>query len=194
MPVLNPLWEPLPADAVFATTHWSTVLRAGEHRSVKSVAALEKLCHSYWYPLYAYVRRQGKSPHDAQDLTQEFFSGLLKSHSLDAVHPGKGRFGSFLIASLNHFLANDWKHSRRLKRGGGHTHFSIDEQSAEGRFCHEPADQFTPENAYERRWAETLLLTVLDRLLRRVGSRQFTGPLRGIESFPRRREGGRAVR
>ena len=155
---------PVVADAVFSTTHWSVVLRAGHQQPGDSAAALEKLCHAYWYPLYAYVRRQGKSPHDAQDLTQSFFSHLLESHSLAAVHPSKGRFRSFLIASVNHFLANDWKHSQRQKRGGGHLHFSIEEQTAEGRYQHEPPDHFTPEKAFERRWAETLLQSVLDRL------------------------------
>ncbi len=155
---------PVPAADAFATTHWSMVLRAGDQQSDGSAAALEKLCRAYWYPLYAHVRRQGKAPHDAQDLTQEFFSRLLESHSLEAVHPSKGRFRSFLIASLNHFLANDWKHSQRQKRGGGHIHFSLDEAAAEGRYQHELPDHFTPDKAFERRWAETLLQTVLDRL------------------------------
>jgi len=173
----------VPADAVFATTHWSVVLRAGGQQSGESAAALEKLCHSYWYPLYAYVRRQGKSTQDAQDLTQSFFSGLLESHSLDAVHPSKGRFRSFLIASLNHFLANDWKHSQRQKRGGGHLHFSIDEQTAEGRYQHEPADHFTPEKAFERRWAETLLQSVLDRLRDEWESKGTPRPFDEIKLF-----------
>lgn len=148
----------------FLTTRWSVVLRAGNSGSSESGAALEKLCHAYWYPLYTYVRRQGRAPHEAQDLTQEFFSRLLESNGLDAVHPSKGRFRSFLIASLNHFLANEWKHSQRQKRGGGHTHFSLDEAMAEGRYQHEPAGNFTPEKAFERRWAEALLQGVLDRL------------------------------
>ena len=164
VPISEKTLGPVPADAVFATTHWSLVMRAGDQRSPESATSLEKLCHSYWYPLYAYVRRQGHAPHDAQDLTQEFFSRLLESNALDAVHPSKGRFRSFLIASLHHFLANEWKHAQRQKRGGGHTHFSLDEEIAEGRYRHEPADTFTPENAFERRWAETLLQGVLDRL------------------------------
>ena len=150
--------------STFQTTHWSMVLRAGDAGSLESTVALEKLCHGYWYPLYAYVRRQGHAAHEAQDLTQEFFSRLLESQALEAVHPSKGRFRSFLIASLEHFLANEWKHSQRQKRGGGQTHFSLDEETAEGRYQHEPADHFTPENAFERRWAETLLQGVLDRL------------------------------
>ena len=151
-------------EAAFVTTHWSMVLRASSHPSSQSLGALEKLCRAYWYPLYAYVRRQGHDAHEAQDLTQEFFSRLLQDNSLASVQPSKGRFRSFLIASLNHYLANDWKHSQRQKRGGGHIHFSLDEETAEDRFRHEPADHFTPEKAFERRWAETLLQGVLDRL------------------------------
>ena len=163
MPISNQNGNPA-TNAAFVTTHWSTVLRAGSHSSAQSLGALEKLCRAYWYPLYAYVRRQGHDAHEAQDLTQEFLSRLLESNSLNAVHPDKGRFRSFLIASLNHYLANDWKRSQRQKRGGGHTHFSLDEETAEDRFRHEPADTFTPEKAFERRWAETLLQGVLDRL------------------------------
>ena len=155
---------PVSAAASFVTTHWSVVLRAGNQHSPESASSLEKLCCVYWHPLYGYVRRQGKNPHDAQDLTQEFFSCLLASHSLGAVHPSKGRFRSFLIAALNHFLANDWKQARRQKRGGDHTHFSLDAATAEDRFQHELPDHFTPDKAFERRWAETLLQTVLDRL------------------------------
>ena len=158
----------------FYTTHWSTVLRAGDAQSPESLGALEKLCRAYWYPLYAYVRRKGTDAHGAQDLTQEFFSRLLQDNSLASVQPSKGRFRSFLIASLNHYLANDWKHSQRQKRGGGHTQFSLDEEIAEGRYRHEPADHFTPEKAFERRWAETLLQGVLDRL-RDEWERKATG-------------------
>jgi len=159
------------------------VLRAGQQQAGDSAAALEKLCRAYWYPLYAHIRRQGKDPHDAQDLTQEFFSRLLESNALDAVHPSKGRFRSFLIASLNHFLANDWKHSQRQKRGGGHLHFSIDEQTAEGRYQHEPPDHFTPEKAFERRWAETLLQSVLDRLCHEWESKGTPRPFDEIKLF-----------
>ena len=158
----------------FCTTHWSMVLRAGDAQSPGSLDALEKLCRAYWYPLYAYVRRKGTDAHGAQDLTQEFFARLLQDNSLASVQPSKGRFRSFLIASLNHYLANDWKHSQRQKRGGSHPHFSLDEAAAEGRFQYEPADSFTPEQAFERRWAETLLQGVLDRL-RDEWERKATG-------------------
>ncbi len=153
-----------PRDGSFATTHWSMVLRAGDQRLPESASALEKLCGGYWYPLYAFVRRQGHSVHAAQDLTQEFFSRLLETNSLASVHPDKGRFRTFLIASLKHFLINEWKRSRRQKRGGGQIHFSLDEEIAEGRYQNEPVENLTPEKAFERRWAETLLQCVLDRL------------------------------
>ena len=152
------------ASPRFNTTHWSVVLAAGETAVPGGAAALEQLCRAYWYPLYAFVRRQGHDSHEAQDLTQEFLSRLLEGNALGSAHPDKGRFRSFLIASLNHFLANEWKHSQRQKRGGSHTQFSLDEETAEDRFRHEPADTFTPEKAFERRWAETLLQGVLDRL------------------------------
>ena len=158
-------------------------MRAGEDKGPESVRALESLCHCYWYPLYCYVRRQGHGFHAAQDLTQEFFSRLLESNGIDTVHPDKGRFRSFLIASLNHFLANEWKHSRRQKRGGGQPHFSLEGESAEGRYSHEPADHFTPEKAYDRRWAETLLQRVLDRLRDEWSDNQPPGRFAELKPF-----------
>jgi RNA polymerase sigma factor (sigma-70 family) len=149
--------------AVFRTTHWSLVLRAGQGSADEARSALEELCRAYWPPLYAYVRRQGYNPEDAQDLTQEFFSRLLADHSLASVHESKGRFRSFLLASIKHLLANEWKRATRQKRGGGALHFSIGED--EPALVHdELLTQFDPEKAYERRWAETLLRRVLDRL------------------------------
>lgn len=160
----NQLFGPIAAAPAFVTTHWSLVLRAGDRGCSESGLALEKLCQTYWFPLYSFVRRQGRAHHEAQDLTQEFFSRFLESRALDSVHPEKGRFRSFLIASLRHFLANDWKHSRRAKRGGGQPHFSLDEEAAEGRYREESAHLLTPEKIFERRWAEALLQNVLDRL------------------------------
>ena len=148
----------------FATTHWSVVLRAGSADPAASRHALEDLCRAYWYPLYSFVRRSGHGPTDAQDLTQEFFARLLAGASLARVHPDKGRFRSFLLASLKHFLANEWKRSQCLKRGGGVPLLSLDERDAEGRYLHEPVDDLTPERAFERRWAEALLQQVLARL------------------------------
>ena len=146
----------------FLTTRWSVVL-AANGESTNAQVALAKLCQAYWYPLYAYVRRQGQSPHDAQDLTQEFFSRLLAKGWLGGVGRDRGRFRSWLLASMKHFLANEWDKGRTKKRGGGALLFSLDEVSAEGRLGHEPMDM-SAEKLYERRWACTLLDQVLERL------------------------------
>jgi len=143
----------------FRTTHWSVVLAAGAQDSSIATEALEALCATYWYPLYAYTRRRGYSSHDAQDLTQGFFARLLARNDLARVHPQKGRFRSFLLASLQHFLADEWDKASAEKRGGRVTTFSLDEPAAEQRYHQEPADERSPEKVYDRRWA----LTVLDR-------------------------------
>ncbi len=148
----------------FATTHWSVVLRAGQGNSDQSAEALEKLCRAYWYPLYAYVRRQGHSPEEAQDLTQEFFSRLLEKKQLQTADPERGRFRSFLLTVLKRLLVSEWRREHRQKRGGDALVFSLDEQEAEGRYHLEPADEVTPEILFERRWAETVLDRVLARL------------------------------
>lgn len=159
--------DPPPGQSVareFRTTHWSVVLRAGGTDPATSRRALEELCRAYWYPLYSFVRRSGHSPEDAQDLTQGYFARLLAGPSLASVHPDKGRFRAFLLASLKHFLANEWKRAQCQKRGGGVPLLSLDEQNPEGRYLHEPVDDLTPERAFERRWAEALLAKVLARL------------------------------
>jgi RNA polymerase sigma-70 factor (ECF subfamily) len=151
-------------QGVFATTHWSVVLSAGDSAIPGAREALEKLCRTYWYPLYAYVRRRGHDAHEAQDLTQEFFVRFLASHTLQSMDRNKGRFRSFLLAAMNHFLANEWKRGQTLKRGGAVTFLSRDEAIAEERYRLEPATDLTPEKIYERRWALTLLDQVLQRL------------------------------
>ena len=140
------------------------MLAAGRSDSTHARSALEKLCRTYWQPIYAYVRRQGHSPHDAQDLTQEFFARLLEKKSLADVDRGKGRFRSFLLASLKHFLANEWDKAKAQKRGGGQVLIPIDAQSAETSCGVDPADQATAEKIFERRWA----LAVLDHALKRL--------------------------
>lgn len=148
----------------FATTHWSVVLAAGEKDSPDFSDALEKLCRTYWYPVYVYVRRQGHDAHDAQDLTQEFFTRLLERNYLGTVERAKGKFRSFLIASLNHFLANEWDKARAQKRGGGKTILSLDDDTAENRYALEPVAQVSPEKNFDRRWALALLDQALTRL------------------------------
>ena len=151
--------------ANFTPTHWSVVLAAaGRSDSTHARDALEKLCRNYWLPIYAFVRRQGHNPHDAQDLTQEFFTRLLESNYLAGVDREKGRFRSFLLASLKHFLANEWDKAKAQKRGGGHVLISIDAAAAENSVGLEPADVLTAEKIFERRWALSLLEQVLRRL------------------------------
>jgi len=148
----------------FATTHWSVVLAAGSPSSDESRGALAELCGLYWYPLYAYVRRRGRGAEEAQDLTQSFFARLIEKRAVQAADPRRGRFRSFLLGSLKHFLANEWDRSRAAKRGGGRTVLSLDVEDAEHRYRLEPADDVTAEKLFERRWALTLLDLVLGRL------------------------------
>lgn len=143
----------------FATTHWSVVLAAGQPNTPQTQAALERICRSYWFPLYAYVRRCGESPEQAQDLTQEFFARLLEKDWLRSANPARGRFRWFLLASLKHFLANEWDRARTQKRGGGQRPVSLDELAPEERYALEPADSLSADKLYDRSWA----LAVLDR-------------------------------
>jgi len=152
------------SDARFALTRWSVVLAAGRADSSHARQALESLCTAYWPPIYAFVRRQGRSPHDAQDLTQEFFARLLQKKSLGAVDRAKGKFRSFLLASLKHFLANEWDKAQARKRGGGQALVSINSELAETLCGVEAADRMSPDKIFERRWALTLLEQVLGRL------------------------------
>lgn len=140
---------------VFATTHWSVVLAAGQSDSPQRASALETLCRAYWYPLYVFVRRQGYRPEDAQDLTQEFFCRLLDKDRLAQADRRRGKFRTFLLVSLKHFLINEWKRTRRLRRGGGVSFLSLDALEAEARYAVEPLDESSPSQAYEREWAVT---------------------------------------
>jgi RNA polymerase sigma-70 factor (ECF subfamily) len=148
---------------VFVTTHWSIVLTATRD-TARARDALARLCQTYWYPLYAYVRRRGYNPHDAQDLTQEFFARLFEHNWLAQADRGRGRFRTFLLTALSHFLANEWHKARAQKRGGGVQMVPLQFDDAENRYGKEPADPLTPEQCYERRWAVALLDRVLERL------------------------------
>jgi len=148
----------------FATTHWSVVLAAGQRELPQAPEALEKLCRTYWYPLYVFVRRQGNSPEDAQDLTQAFFSRLLEKNYLAKADRDRGKFRTFLLGSLKNFLLNEWKRAGRQKRGGGVEFLSIDANAAEERYTMEPANEANPDAAYEQRWAVTLIEQVLTAL------------------------------
>lgn len=148
----------------FATTHWSVVLGAAQGERPAACQALEQLCATYWYPLYAYVRRRGYSPEDAQDLTQGFFERVLEKHYLDQVDQSKGRFRAFLLATLKHFLSDQSDRRRAAKRGGGMTILSLDAQAGEERYQFEPVDALSPDKLYERRWAFTVLGEARGRL------------------------------
>lgn len=150
--------------AQFATTHWSTVMRAGDSASPEAHDALEKLCRQYWFPLYAFVRRKGYSPEDAKDLTQEFFRQLLDRRRLRQVDRSRGRFRSFLLASLNHFLANEWDRARAVKRGGGIQFVTWEDQETEARVVNAFAAELTPGQVFDQQWAITLLERVLTQL------------------------------
>ena len=146
----------------FMTTHWTAVVAAGRG-DTGAVAALETLCRTYWYPLYAYVRRRGSSPADAEDLTQGFFERLLRLNSLTDVKKERGKFRSFLLASLNHYIADEWDRASAGKRDLRKT-ISLDPQAAETRYRQEPASRESPERVYERQWALALLEVVVQTL------------------------------
>lgn len=148
----------------FTTTHWSVVLTAGQSGSPAAFQALERLCQTYWYPLYTYVRRQGYSLEDAQDLTQAFFERVLEKKYFAQVARNRGRFRAFLLAALKHFLSDQRDRERAAKRGGGKLPLSLDVQEGEERYLLEPADPLTPEKLYERRWALTVLEQARARL------------------------------
>jgi RNA polymerase sigma factor (sigma-70 family) len=182
---------PMPEDAAekpsshqwFVTTHWSVVVAAGKTDSTRAQAALEALCRSYWYPLYAYVRRLGHKPHDAEDLVQAFFAQCLEKNYLRAADQGKGRFRSFLLIALKRFLANEWDKAHTQKRGGGEILISLDGLVPEERYALEPAQVQNPETLYERRWALILLEQVLAKLeaeQRKTGNLQTFSELKGF--------------
>jgi RNA polymerase sigma-70 factor (ECF subfamily) len=152
----------------FRTTNWSTILAAREAPSSESRRALEALCQAYWYPVYAYVRRQGHDAEEARDLTQAYFAALLEKGYLDDYDPGRGRFRVFLQASIGHFLSKEREKVRTWKRGGRAEILPLDVDDGESRYRFEPADRVTPEEMFERRWA----LTVLERALARLRAEQ----------------------
>lgn len=154
--------RPATRAPVFVTTHWSVVLTATGTDTTQAQAALEHLCRQYWYPIYHFVRRQGHSTHDAQDFTQEFFARLLEKKWIASADQSRGRFRSFLLMVLKRFLAVEWRRANAQKRAGDRLTLPLD--TAETRYTREPADTSTPEQAFEKQWALTLLETVLREL------------------------------
>lgn len=152
------------AGDIFATTHWTVVLAAGQRSSPKADHALDQLCRTYWFPLYAYVRRRGHNREDAEDLTQTFFARFMAKNYLEGLNAERGRFRAFLLASLKHFLANEWDKSQRQKRGGQVPHLSLDWQTADTQFQLAAPAESSPELAFDREWAVALLAQVLARL------------------------------
>lgn len=152
-----------PGGAAFAPTHW-TVILAAQGDTTRANHAMQQLCQTYWSPIYAFVRRQGHTPHDAEDLTQEFFTRLLQKNYLGDLDRNKGKFRSFLLASLKHFLANEWDKVRAQKRGGGKQVVSIDQLIAESCGAFDLPDHVTAEKIFDRQWAVALLDTTLNRL------------------------------
>jgi DNA-directed RNA polymerase specialized sigma24 family protein len=148
----------------FLSTHWSIVLSAGRAEDADGRAALAILCERYWYPLYVFVRRKGIDPERAEDVTQGFFARLIEKHALDQAAPSRGRFRSFLLASMQNFLANEMDHANAQKRGGGRALVSLDVEAGESKLRFEPAHDMTPERIFDRAWAVQLLENVMGRL------------------------------
>jgi RNA polymerase sigma factor (sigma-70 family) len=154
----------------FNTTHWSVVLQAADAHSPLADSAMEQLCRHYWYPLYVYARRLGRSAHDAQDLTQDFFARLIERKSLGLADPQRGRFRTFLLSSFKNFMASEWKKAQAKKRGNGQVLFSLDVQDSEQRYACDAVENSTPEHAFAKRWAATLLELVMSQLRRKYST------------------------
>jgi RNA polymerase sigma factor (sigma-70 family) len=187
-PTPNPLPSPPgpPAHGVspiFVTTHWTVVLTARDNTLPESEEALQSLCRAYWYPLYAYVRRLGHQPADAQDLTQAFFARLLAKEWLASADREKGRFRTFLVVALKRFLANEWDRVHREKRGGHAPHFPLDTELAEARYQAEPALEVTADRIYERRWALALLEHTMTQLRQEFAKANKAADFERLKAF-----------
>jgi RNA polymerase sigma-70 factor (ECF subfamily) len=166
MTIRNRADDRIPADAgVFRTTRWTMVIRASDGAQKSSHEALGQLCEAYWFPLYCYARRKGRRPEDAQDLTQAFFESIIESSMLSSATRERGKFRTFLLSCFSNFLHNEWEHRCAHKRGGSLTHLSIDANEAESRYAQDPvSNSISPDEAYDRNWAETLVQVVLEKL------------------------------
>ena len=160
----TPKYSTPSGDDQFATTRWSVILAASDSASEQHEPALGTLCKTYWFPLYAYLRRRGYDSHRAEDYTQGFFAGILERKGLQRADPKYGKFRSFLLACLKNFLADQWDHDHAQKRGGDKKILSLDFDAAASRYEREPADRLSPEKLFERSWALTVLTRAMDRL------------------------------
>ena len=149
---------------IFVTTRWTIVLEAAEHSTPQAERAMEEICRTYWFPLYAYIRRRGNSPEDAEDLTQEFFRQLLEKHWICDIDRNKGKLRAFLITALKHFMAKEWRKASAQKRGSGRPLLPLDSGIAEGRYASSSSPQIEAEALFDRQWALTLLDLTLTRL------------------------------
>jgi len=174
---------PMSESGQFTTTHWTVVLQAGESGSAGAHEALSKLCQTYWPPLYAYIRREGYSPEDARDLTQEFFYRFLQRDSLTGVNPAAGKFRSYLLACAKHFLANEREHAHAQRRGGGRPTIPLESGDAETRYSLEPADALTPDLLFDRHWAFTVIERTLGTLRQEHAGRDKGLGFEDIEGF-----------
>ncbi|MEO6034733.1 MAG: sigma-70 family RNA polymerase sigma factor [Verrucomicrobiota bacterium] len=177
---------------VFATTHWSVVMAAKQGDSSEANAALEKLCRAYWRPLYAYIRRDGQDATEAQDLTQEFFARFLAKDYLQRLHRPEGKFRSFLLAYLKNFLSEQRRKVGAQKRGGGYVFISLNGPGGEDGYLLEPVDELTPDQVFERRWAQTVLQTALDRLRQEFVARDQGALFERLQDYQPREPGGRS--
>jgi len=167
----------------FATTRWSLVLAAGQRSSERSTEALNNLCETYWYPVYAFIRRQGHDRDAARDLTQAFFARVLEKNYFGAADPARGRFRAFLLTSARHFLSNERDRSRALKRGGGTPILSLDVETAEGTYQLEARDDLTPEKVFDAGWATLLLDRALGRLKHAYEASGHLDTFEGLKGF-----------
>lgn len=171
------------ASPLFLTTRWSVVVSAQGGGTQEAQSALEALCGAYWYPLYAYVRRLGRSPHDAQDLTQDFFARLIEKDYLRTADRAKGRFRTFLLVALKRFSANEWDRAQAQKRGGGSAFVPFDTAFAESRYAVEPPPTLPAEREYEHRWAITLLAQAMTRLRTEYETAGRTGEFDELKGY-----------
>lgn len=176
----------------FATTHWSVVWQAKQGDASTGAAALEKLCRTYWPPLYSYIRREGHDVAEAEDLTQEFFARLLARDYLRQLHHQQGKFRSFLLAYLKNFLSEQRRKAGAQKRGGERVFVSLDAAAGEEGYLHEPVDELTPDQVFERRWAQTVLQTALTRLREEYSARGQTALFDRLQDYQPREPGGRS--